>query len=340
VIVIPKIRLSPIPYLDERIIEVMENNMLVVGPHIKIFEEGLADCFGFNFANTTSNGFSALFLALKSLNLQKAKVIVPAVSTCQSITNAVLANGFEVVFCDIDPYHLSLSEKALDFLSMTESFNAIIAPSHFGIPAPITIFKKYGVPVIEDACQAFFTRTTIKSPADVMVLSFYPTKQFNCIDGGVVLHNSSEKAHIIEDIRYYDNQKSYDGKARFNFRLPNLNAALGCLKLDQVETERDRLLELRNLYIKGINQKKLILPTQKDVGVIPWRFLIKSNEPNLYENLRLTGVQSDREMTYLGNSLSLKTRFWFDDYQSIPFYSSLQNEEQMFIIFEINKLAL
>lgn len=335
---IPKIQISPLPYKDKLIVEVFRSNHLVTGPNIQVFEKGLADCFQFEYANTTSSGYAALFLALKSLRLKKASIVVPAVSTCQAITNAVLANGFEVVFCELDSNHMSLSEEALRELFRKKPFDAIIAPSHFGIPAPIEAYKKYRVPVIEDACQAFFTRTTIQSTADMVVLSFYPTKQFNCIEGGAVLHNNAEKALLIEDLRYYNHQTYFDGTTRFNLRMANLHAAFGCLLLEKLEEERNRLIEKRNFFIRGINQKDLLIDAQCEEGVIPWRFMIKSENPTLFEALNLANIQSDKEMNELSvTNLTRNYQNWFDNYQSIPFYSFMSQHDQKFIIQKINE---
>ena len=334
---IPKLRISPLPYEDKLIVDTFQANQLVTGPHIGIFEKGLAACFNYNYANTTSSGFAALFLALKSLKLENAKVVVPAVSTCQAITNAVSANGFEVVFCEISPNHLSLAEDALAALFQEKQIDVIIAPSHFGIPAPIETYKKYGVPVIEDACQAFFTRTTVQSTADIMVLSFYPTKQFNCIEGGAVLHNNLEQNHRIVDLRYYDSQMDFDGQARYNLRMANLHAAFGCILLNQLTDERNSLLKIRDGYISGIHQKNLLLAAQCETGVIPWRFLLNSKDLKLFECLSFANIQSDIEMIKLQTNSSDEQENWLDKFQSIPYFSTLKLEEQHFIIQSINE---
>lgn len=331
---IPKLRISPLPFEDKSIKDVFRFNQLVTGPHISIFENRLAESFDFKYANTTSSGFGALFLALKSLSFDKARIVVPAVSTCHAITNAVLANGFEVVFCDIDPTHLSLCDVNLSKLFRENSFDAIIAPSHFGIPAPIDVYKKYGVPVIEDACQAFFTRTTIQSTADIMVLSFYPTKQFNCIEGGAVLHNNVERALLIEDLRYYGYQTYFDGTTRYNLRMANLHAAFGCLLLEKLEEERNRLIEKRNFFISGINQKDLLFAAQCEAGVIPWRFLIKSDDYNFFNCMIKANIQSDIELSYLDDKHEKK--YSFRNFRSIPYYSELPEFEQIVIINSIN----
>ena len=170
-----------------------------------------------------------------------------------------------------------------------------------------------------------------------MVLSFYPTKQFNCIEGGAILHNSLEYNQRIEDLRYYDNQIGVDGRARYNLRMANLHAAFGCLQLEQLIDERNNLLKIRDRYISGVHRKNLLLAAQCEAGVVPWRFLIQSNETKLFEDLNLANIQSDKEMAELQKPASETQPHWFDKFQSIPYFSTLKFEEQNYIIQSIKE---
>jgi dTDP-4-amino-4,6-dideoxygalactose transaminase len=333
---IPTLKIKTLPFNNKLICDVFNNNHLVTGPHIQMFEDTLAKTFNFEYANSTSNGFSALFLALKSFKLRNAKIVVPAISTCLSINNAVLACGFDLLFCDIDPFHLSLSESHLEQLFNDFKIDAIIAPSHFGIPAPIDIYKKFGVPIIEDACQSFYTRTLIQSHADIMVLSFYPTKQFNCIEGGAILHNSNERNNMIEDLRYYDKQLNYDEIVRYNFRMENLHAAFGCLAFENLTSERNALKNLRDEYKKKIKNQNLLLSKQCEENIIPWRFILNSSDIDFFTFLNHSNVQSNNELLSISNNSFSSDRDWIRNYFSIPFYSTLNLEDQNFIINTIN----
>lgn len=336
-ITLPKLKIRPLSFEDERIVDAFRENQLVTGPHLFQLECGLSAVFQFKYVNTVASGFAGLFLALKCLQLNKARVVVPAVSTCYAMTNAVLANDFEVVFCSLDENHLSLSVDALDKIFHSHPCDVIIAPSHFGIPAPIDNYKKYGVPVIEDACQSFFTRTNIHSAADFMVLSFYPTKQFNCIEGGAVLCNNHEYAQRIADLKYYDHQDHYDGKPRYNLRMANIHAAFGCLLLDQLEDDKTQLLQLRDTYIKFIQYKPFLLAAQSEEAVIPWRFLIRVETVGLLDHLKLAGIQADRELLHLkAEFVSTKQVSWIDKYASIPFYNGLSSIDQQHVIQSLN----
>lgn len=334
---IEKFKLKPIPFGDKRIQEVINENQLVVGPHVFLFEKQLCKLFGFGYCDTVVNGFSALFLAIKSLKIETGKIIVPLISTCQAIPNAVLASGLEVIFCPIDSSHLSLCESSLEKLLKDSSIKAIIAPSHFGIPAPIEKYKRYGLPVIEDACQAFNTRIRIKSCADIMVLSFYPTKEFNCIEGGAILHNSKSYKSVIDDIKYYNNQMSFDGIVRYNLRLPNLNAAIGLVKMDTLYQDLSDLRQILDSYIEGITNKSVFVKAQLENDVIPWRLLIHVDN----EEKRLGFLKQKIKAQFELNSLCLdilpcNDDSWFRKLQSIPFYGKLDKADQSLIINYLN----
>lgn len=334
---VPKFLSNSLPFQDPIIQNVISTNQMVVGPHVEIFEEQLKDKFGYKYANSTSNGFSALLLSIISLGITNSKIIVPQTSTCHAVSNAVLASGNEVVFCKIDPNSLGFSTEFLEELISTNDISAIIAVSHFGIPAEIAAYKKYGIPIIEDACQAFFSRIELKSDADILILSFYPTKHFNCIDGGAILHNSHALAEKIIDIRYYDNQPKFDGKTRYNFRMANLHAAFGVVQFNQIEIDRNSLMDIKLKYLKMINNKELFITSQIRSEVIPWRFLIKKSSSDFISYLKSYGIQVDLELINVDDiSIDTPEANWIEEIRSIPYYSKLSIENQIYIIDKIN----
>jgi hypothetical protein len=119
--------------------------------------------------------------------------------------------------------------------------------------------------------------------------------------------------------------------------MANLHAAFGCLLLAQLTEERNILLKIRDSYISGVHQKKLLVAAQCEAGVVPWRFLIQSNKTKLFDYLSLANIQSDKEMVELQKSASETPQHWFDNFQSIPYFSTLKSEEQHFIIQSINE---
>ena len=138
---------------------------------------------------------------------------------------------------------------------------------------------------------------------------------------------------------FYNHQYIYDGKSRFNLRLPNLHAAFGCILLNKMDNDFNALIKIRDNYISGIKNINLLLPSQIEPGVIPWRFLINSKNSLLVENFKLSKIQIDKEMINLNNSFITRThKQWFDDYHSIPFYKSLSQKDQNFVIHKLNNI--
>ena len=120
--------------------------------------------------------------------------------------------------------------------------------------------------------------------------------------------------------------------------MANLHAAFGCVLLEKIHEVRNCLLEKRDIYINGINRKQLLVSAQCETGVVPWRYLIKAKEIGLFESLKVANIQTDVEMADLQFSSSTDGQEnWFDMYQSIPYFSDLEEEDQRFIIQRINE---
>ena len=295
--------------------------------------------FGFRYCSTVSNGFAALFLSIRAFGLKDSNIVVPKISTCNAITNAVLASGNNPIFCDIDKEHFSLKVSDLERIASIADVGLIIAPSHFGIPAPISEYKHLGVPIIEDACQAFMTRTLIKSDADLILFSFYPTKHFKCIDGGAVLINDYFLKNRIDDLRYYDHQRTFDRVIRFNNRMPNLNAAIGLVLIDDyLEKERKALLGVKESYYSLAKESNILLPRQMADGIVPWRMMCRITQ-EIVKQIRSENIfHPDNELidisesNYSTNELKICKGLY-----SIPYYYDLTFEDQQNIINRILK---
>jgi dTDP-4-amino-4,6-dideoxygalactose transaminase len=326
---IPRVRFEFLSLDGPEVKSALEKNQLVVGPHIEEFESRLAYLFNYRYAVAVANGFASLFLSIKSMRLKNNRIIIPSVSTCFAMVNAVLASGNKPVFCDIDPQTLNLDINCVGELCQNNEVALIIAPSHFGIPAHINELRCFGVPIIEDACQSFHTRIKHRSNADMMILSFYPTKSLNTIEGGVILCNDLEVVKEIKDIRYYDKQNINDGKMRFNLRMTNITAAIGLSQLRKVENQCNQLLEIKKHY--SFLRKQLadhFFENQFEPGIIPWRLLMKISNPHIVNSINQAGIEFSRELVYCGlNSPSQSMHNLIESVYSIPFYGELSEEE-------------
>lgn len=332
---IPKIKIPSIPFEHPTVQNAIEDGFYAVGPHINELENLLKTLFKFNHCITVSSGFSGLFLSLKALGIQSSHVVIPLISTCTAISNAVLATGNFPVFCDIDYTHFCLSTQHLEEIAQQINIGAIIAPSHFGIPAPIEEYSKFNVPIIEDACQSFLTRTKISSLADVVVFSFYPTKHFNCIDGGAVLTNNPDLNRSLIDLRYYGHQTEFTEKPRYNFKMQNINAAIGIAQLDTIPNLTNQFQQIKSLYLSNSFISSRVISELKGKNIIPWRFILKltNNEKNIISN---AGISVENELICLNTNKKFSDKL--SSYFAIPYHHLLKEYELKYILKTINKI--
>lgn len=246
--VIPSAR----PYLDDAdkqaIQRVIASGWIADGDEIGAFESEFASFVGCKGGVAVSSGFAALHLCLVALNIGPGdEVIVPCVSTCPAIRNAVLAVGAKPVFADTNELDFNLSCESIS-KRISRNTRAIIAPHHTGIPSDVHAINSLGVPVIEDCAQALGARLgdrPVGSIGFASVFSFYATKMITTVDGGMVMSHSADFLERVRDLRYY--RAKADQSLRYNYKLQNLHAALGRTQLVKLAyfVERRRIIAAR-----------------------------------------------------------------------------------------------
>jgi perosamine synthetase len=244
------------PYLDaadnQAIQKVLASGAIADGDEIACFESEIAGFVGCKGGVAVSSGFAALHLCLVALNIGAGdEVIVPCISTCPAIRNAVLAVGAKPVFADTNELDFNL---CFDSVSKRISSNtrAIIAPHHTGIPSEMHALNTLGVPVIEDCAQALGASLGDRPVGSVglaAVFSFYATKMITTVDGGMVTSRSADFLERVRDLRYY--RAKADRLLRYNYKLQNLHAALGRTQLVKLPyfLERRRVIAGRYLEL-------------------------------------------------------------------------------------------
>lgn len=220
--------------------EVLASGMLAEGTRTRAFEAMIADRVAAAGAVALSSGTSALQLALLGLDVGKGDEVVVPTYTCQSVADAVRAVGATPVYCDVDDWWL-MSAATVDAV-LTPRTRAIILVHIFGIFADAQQFAAFGIPVIEDACQAF-DGTRPRAASGFTVFSFHATKCLTTGEGGAVVaadRNGLEKLSALRQ-----------GNA-VTARLSDLQAGLGISQLSRY----DEFLRLRRVqaerYLAGL----------------------------------------------------------------------------------------
>ena len=159
---------------EEYVVDAIRKGHLAVGPHTALLKEQLATLLKRRYVVLTSNGFSALFSILKSLELPLGtKVYTTATSTCFAIVNAIKAAGYETDFLDIETDSLSIDSLTANNIS---NKSPIISPNHFGRISGFSKIKEINNFLIEDAAQSFFSSINLQTKSNTIILSFYPSK--------------------------------------------------------------------------------------------------------------------------------------------------------------------
>ncbi len=317
------------------VISVLKAGQLSQGPKVREFEQKLASFIGKKKALAVSSGSAALHLALLALGIKKDdEVIIPSF-VCSAVLNSINYTGATAVLVDIDPLTFNMSVEAAK-RAITRKTKAIIVPHMFGCPAEIDKLSELGIPVIEDCAQsvgANFKGKRVGSFGLLSVFSFYATKVMATAEGGMVLSDSEDLMSRIKDLREYDHKDDYI--MRYNYKMTDIQAALGLSQLSFLEKLIDRRREIAARYFQEFKNCDFTLPVWKEgKDHIYYRFVIKTKEDSseYIEKFHQKKVMCRRPVyiplhVYLNLSGFPHTQEAWNKTISIPLYPSLREDE-------------
>ena len=262
------------------------------GPFVEKFEKKFAKRLKRKFAISVSNGTAALQLAFESLNIKKKDQVILPSFTIISCILPIIRCGAVPILVDSDPVTWNMDVKKIEDI-ITSKTKAIIAPHIYGLPIDmdplLKIAKKYKLRVIEDAAEVLGLKYKNKecgSFGDVSTFSFYANKHITTGEGGMILTNDKKIYNKCNSLRNLSfgfgiNRFNHDDIG-WNYRMTNLQAALGCGQLKKISKIIKRKREIGKRYIKILKNcdKIYIQPYKlKYAQNIFWVFgvLIKKN---------------------------------------------------------------
>ncbi len=214
-----------IPKLKERFAEVLDSGRFILGPNVTAFEEEAAAYLGVPVAVGVGNGTDALVLVLDAMGIGPGDEVVCPAFTFYATAEAIVQRGATPVFADIEPATLNLDPS--DVAARITARTKAIMPVHlFGRPAPLAELAGLGLPVIEDAAQAFGA-AGVATTGVASTFSFFPTKNlFGLGDGGLVAATDPELAERVRMLRFHGSRDKVDFQLiGYNSRLDELQAA-------------------------------------------------------------------------------------------------------------------
>lgn len=249
----------------EAVVAVLRTSLLSLGPQLEEFEERLANYAGVRYAVAVNSGTSALHLIIKALGIEKGHEVITTPFSFVASANCILFEGARPIFVEIDSLTWNIDADLVEE-RITEKTRAILAVDVFGHPADWDrlreIAEQYKLRLIEDAAEALgaeYKGVKAGSFGDGSVFAFYPNKQITTGEGGVVLTDDEEMAELCRSLRNQGRNK--DGqwlehyRLGYNYRLSDINCALGIAQLERVDellSKRERVAQLYNQRLKEI----------------------------------------------------------------------------------------
>jgi len=222
------------------VVEVMKSGMLAQGPKVHEFEEKFAKFIGTKFAIATSNGTTALEVALRAYGIGEGDEMITTPFTFIASANAILYTGARPVFVDIDPETFNIDANLIE-KAITKKTKAILPVHLYGSACDMTkimsIAKKHKLAVIEDACQAHGAMWKEKKVGSfgTGAFSLYPTKNMTVGEGGMITTNDKAVYEACNLLRAHGSKvRYYHDILGYNYRMTDLEGAIGIEQLKKL----------------------------------------------------------------------------------------------------------
>ena len=274
------VRAQYAPLLEEmksRIAEVLDSGVFILGPNVRAFEEEAAAYLGVPATIGVANGTDALVLALDAMEIGPGDEVICPAFTFYATAEAIARRGATPVFADIDPATLNVDPE--DVAARITARTKALLPVHlFGRPAPLAELAELGVPIVEDAAQAFGA-AGVAQTGIVSTFSFFPTKNlFGLGDGGLIAVRDPELGERIRMLRFHGSKAKKDFHyVGYNSRLDEIQAAVLRLFLGRLnawnEARRDAAARYADLGLGDVCE----LPAD-DPAHVYHMFVVRSAE--------------------------------------------------------------
>jgi dTDP-4-amino-4,6-dideoxygalactose transaminase len=236
------------------VVEVIASGMLAQGQKVRDLEARWATFCGVRHAIATSNGTTALMSIFAGLKLQPGDEVVTVAHTFAASANAILSTGATPVFVDIEPATFLMDPDLLE-AAITPRTKAIMPVHLFGLIADmepiLDIARRHDVAVVEDACQAHgaLYRGRRAGSFGPSAFSLYATKNMTTGEGGFITTDDDDLADWLRLYRNQGMRARYEHEiVGFNFRLTDIQAAIGLVQLDKLERNTARRQAIAATY--------------------------------------------------------------------------------------------
>ena len=320
-----------------------------VGAYVENFEELIASITKTKKSVAVVNGTAGIQVALRLVGVNSGDEVITQALTFVATANAIAYNGAKPIFLDVDLDTMGLSPNAVsnfleEFGDLREEgcFNkktgkriAACLPMHtFGFPVHLdalkTICTTWKIPIVEDAAESLgseYKGSPTGSIGDIGVFSFNGNKIVTCGGGGALVTNNEKLGikgkYLTTTAKVPHPYEFYHDELGFNFRMPNLNAALACAQLEQLSSFLESKRLLASEYESFFNNSSV---------------KFRKETPNTKANYWLMGVElenrKERDLFLTEtNSAKVMTRPIWQLMFRLPMYQYCQRDEQTNAMF-------
>jgi len=290
------------------------------GKFVNEFESAFAKYINIDYAVGVSNGTVAIHLALVALGIDKDDEVIVPTFTYIASANPILQVNATPVFVDSkrDTWQMSADDIRKKITSKTKALMVVHLYGHpCNMDEIMKIAKENDLFIIEDCAEAIGTRYKgqhVGIFGDVATFSFFGNKTITCGEGGMAVTND---ATIYDRLVHFKGQglakyrEYWHDTIGFNYRMTNIQAAIGLAQLEQIQTFLDKKQQVAKWYQEGLKNLPIIF--HKAVGDVfhsYWMCLILVEKPKLRDELR----------EYLKNA-GIETRPTFYPIHTMPVYA-------------------
>lgn len=260
------------------------------GPFVRKFEERFAARVVRRFGIAVCNGSAALEAAVASLGIGPGDEVILPTFTIISCAAAVVRAGAKPVLVDADPSTWNMNAASIEE-RITPATKAIMVVHTYGLPVDmdpvLELAVKHDLRIIEDAAEAHgqtCKRRPCGSFGDVSTFSFYPNKHVTTGEGGMIVTNDprlAERCRSLRNLCFQSKKRFVHEELGWNFRMTNMQAALGLAQLERLDEFVDRKRAMGRRYtglLSGIKGLRLPLPATSYAENVYWVYGIVLDE--------------------------------------------------------------
>ena len=355
---------------EKAVLEVLRSGWLAQGARVAEFEKRFAEYVGAAHAVAVSSCTTALHLALLSAGVQPGdEVLCPSLSFIAT-ANSIRYAAATPVFVDIDPATYNMDPACIE-RAITPRTRAIMVVHQIGLPVALNeileIAKRHGLVVVEDAACAIgseYNHQRIGLPHSAMAcFSFHPRKILTTGEGGMITTANEELAVRIRKLRQHAMTvsdlarhsstqvvtESYD-EVGYNYRMTDLQAALGLVQLQRLDDMLDRRRKLASHYSEHLSQIEWLTPPAEPIdcrhNFQSYMVRLNGNFPigrdELMQELLNRGISTRRGIMAIHREAPYRDARWDDrlpqtEYITdntiiLPLFHTMTEEEQSYVI--------